>query len=160
MTELWNWRIERRSAQAEVHTALAEAIGRPVLSLAGAAAGLTAAGAVLCDVWHAPGDFPTVVDCYAPPENVDEHAAVAALARRLGVNCLLRDDTLDAGRHLLVGPDGTIRPVHFDVADTDDGEVLTNQRLCTHADPGCRGWSRCQRSRWTPDSVLSARTAA
>ena len=62
--------LENRTpdAQAEVHTALAEAIGRPVLPLAGAAAGLTAAGAVLCDVWHAPGDFPTVVDCYAPPE--------------------------------------------------------------------------------------------
>ncbi|TDB75278.1 hypothetical protein [Micromonospora sp. KC723] len=159
MTELWNWRIDR-AAPVEVYPALAEAIGRVVMPLAVADPARLPAYAVVCDVWEAPGEFGTVVDCYGVPESLNEHTSVAALARLLGRNCLLADDTLDAGRHLLVAPDGTIRPVHLEVTETDDGEVLTNQRLCTLAHPGCRGWSRCHRSKWAPDSINPALAAA
>ncbi|MEV1144279.1 hypothetical protein [Micromonospora sp. NPDC049799] len=159
MTELWNWRIDQ-ARPVEVYPALAEALGRVVMPLAVADPARLPTYAVICDVWQAPGEFATIVDCYGVPESLPEHASVAALARLLDRNCLLRDDTLDATRHLLVAPDGTIRPVHFDVRETDDGEVLGNQRLCTDADPRCRGWSQCHRSRWAPDSVLPALAAA
>ncbi|TDC33723.1 hypothetical protein [Micromonospora sp. KC213] len=159
MTELWNWRIDR-AAPVDVYPALAEAIGRVVMPLAVADPARLPAYAVVCDVWEAPGEFGTVVDCYGVPESLGEHTSIAALARLLGRNCLLADDTLDAGRHLLVAPDGTIRPVHFEVTETDDGEVLTGQRLCTLAHPGCRGWSRCHRSKWAPDSINPALAAA
>ncbi|MEU5943075.1 hypothetical protein ABZ807_28805 [Micromonospora sp. NPDC047548] len=159
MTELWNWRIDG-AAPVAVYPALAEALGRVVMPLAVADPARLPTYAVICDVWEAPGEFATVVDCYGVPERLNERTSVAALARLLDRNCLLTDDTLDAGRHLLVAPDGTIRPVHFDVTETDDGEVLSNQRLCTLANPGCRGWSRCHRSRWAPDSVNPALAAA
>lgn len=159
MTELWNWRIDG-VAPTKVYPALAEALGRVVMPLAVADPARLPAYAVVCDVWEAPGAFGTMVDCYGVPERLPELPSIAALARLLGRNCLMRDDTLDATRHLLVAPDGTIRPVHFDVTETDDGEVLSNQRLCTAAHPGCRGWSQCHRSRWAPDSVLPARAAA
>ncbi|MEW2374761.1 hypothetical protein ACLQ22_07480 [Micromonospora sp. DT178] len=159
MTELWNWRIEQ-VRPVEVYPALAEALGRVVMPLAAADPTRLPTYAVICDVWQAPGEFATIVDCYGVPEGLPEHGSIAALARLLDRNCLLRDDTLDAGRHLLVAPDGTIRPVHFDVRETDDGEVLADQRLCTDADPRCRGWSQCHRSRWAPDSVLPALAAA
>ncbi|WP_343450157.1 hypothetical protein [Micromonospora oryzae] len=159
MTELWNWRIDG-APPVEVYPALAEALGRVVMPLAVADPARLPTYAVICDVWEAPWVFGTMVDCYGVPESLTELPCVAALARLLGRNCVLRDDTLDAGRHLLVAPDGTIRPVHFDVRETDDGEVLSNQRLCTVAHPGCRGWSRCHRSRWAPDSVFPALAAA
>ncbi|KXK60978.1 hypothetical protein AWW66_15920 [Micromonospora rosaria] len=159
MTELWNWRIDR-VPPVEVYPALAEALGRVVMPLAVADPARLPTYAVICDVWEAPGEFGTIVDCYGVPDRLSEEAGIAALARLLGRNCLLRDDTLDAGRHLLVGPDGTIRPVHFDLTETDDGEELSNQRLCTLDNPGCRGWSRCHRSRWAPDSVIPALAAA
>ncbi|PZG00304.1 hypothetical protein [Micromonospora deserti] len=159
MTELWNWRIDQ-VRPVEVYPALAEALGRVVMPLAVADPARLPTYAVICDVWQAPGEFATVVDCYGVPDRLPEHASIAALARLLDRNCLLRDDTLDASRHLLVAPDGTIRAVHFDVRETDDGEVLSGQRLCTEADPRCRGWSQCHRSRWAPDSVLPALAAA
>jgi hypothetical protein len=159
MTELWNWRIDG-ARPVEVYPALAEALGRVVMPLAAADPARLPSYAVVCDVWEAPGEFATVVDCYGVPEQLSEHASIAALARLLGRNCLLRDDTLDAGRHLLVAPDGTVRPVHFDVRDTDDGEVLSKLRLCSLGDPGCRGWSQCHRSRWAPDTVAPALAAA
>ncbi|WBB81808.1 hypothetical protein O7606_10850 [Micromonospora sp. WMMD882] len=159
MTELWNWRIDR-VRPAAVRPALAQALGRVVVPLAVADPGRLPLHAVVCDVWQAPGEFATVVDCYGPPEGLAEHTAVATLARLLDRPCLLPDDTLDAGRHLMVTPDGIIRPVHFDVRETDDGEALTGRRLCTEADPACRGWSRCRRSRWAPDSVAPALAAA
>ncbi|MEW2380699.1 hypothetical protein AB0873_01185 [Micromonospora sp. NPDC047707] len=159
MTELWNWRIDQ-VRPAEVWPALAEALGRVVMPLAVADPMRLPRYAVVCDIWQAPGEFATIVDCYGVPDTLAELPSVAALARLLNRNCVLRDDTLDETRHLLVAPDGTIRPVHFDVRETDDGEVLSNQRLCTEANPGCRGWSRCHRSRWAPDSVLPALAAA
>ena len=159
MTELWNWRIDR-ARPVTVYPALAEVFGRVVVPLAGADPGRLPEPAVIADVWETAGEFGTVVDCYGIPDGLVEHSVIAALARRLDRHCLLRDDTLDAGRHLLVAPDGTIRPVHFDVRETDDGEVLTGQRLCTLTHPGCRGWSQCHRSRWAPDSVVPALAAA
>lgn len=159
MTELWNWRIDG-AAPVEVYPALAEALGRVVMPLAVADPVRLPTYAVICDVWEAPGEFGTIVDCYGVPESLPELSAVAALARLLDRDCLLADDTLDAGRHLLVAPDGTIRPVHFEVTETDEGEVLSARRLCTLAHPGCRGWSRCCRSRWEPDSVNPALAAA
>ena len=139
MTELWNWRIDG-ARPVEVYPALAEALGRVVMPLAvadparlpdvrGGLRRLAGAGRVRHGAWTATG-------C---PSSCPSCRGVAALARLLGRNCLLRDDTLDAGRHLLVAPDGTIRPVHFDVRDTDDGEVLTDQRLCTAGRPGLPG---------------------
>ncbi|WP_341719672.1 hypothetical protein QQG74_08125 [Micromonospora sp. FIMYZ51] len=159
MTELWNWRIDG-VRPVEVYPALADALGRVVMPLAVADPARLPTYAVVCDVWQAPGEFATIVDCYGVPDSLPELPSVAALARLLGRNCVLRDDTLDATRHLLVAPDGSIRPVHFDVRETDDGEVLSNRRLCTEADPRCRGWSRCHRSRWAPDSVNPALAAA
>ncbi|SCL21932.1 hypothetical protein GA0070624_2426 [Micromonospora rhizosphaerae] len=159
MTELWNWRVDRVPA-VEVYPALAEALGRVVLPLAIADPARLPAYAVICDVWEASGEFGTMVDCYGVPERLPELPSIAALARLLDRNCLMRDDTLDAGRHLLVAPDGTIRPVHFDITETEDGELLSDQRLCTVAHPGCRGWSQCHRSRWAPDSVAPALAAA
>lgn len=160
MIELWNWRIEGRGAAAEIRSALADALGVPVLPLGGVDPARLPQGALLVDIWHRPGDFPTSVDCYAVPAGTSEVAAVAAFARRLGRACLLPDDTLDASRHLLVTPDGTIRPVHLDVRETEDGEVLSNQRLCSVLSPRCRGWAPCHRSRWAPDSVVPALAAA
>ncbi|MEO3742954.1 hypothetical protein [Plantactinospora sp. B5E13] len=160
MIELWNWRIERRVAATEIRPALADALRVPVLPLGAIDPADIPQGAMLVDVTHRPGDYPTSVDCYAPPSGLPEVVAVAAFARRLRRSCLLPDDTLDAGRHLLVTPDGTIRPVHLDVRETDDGEILSNQRLCTVLSPRCRGWSPCHQSRWSPDSVLPALAAA
>lgn len=182
MAELWNWRIDHRVAPAEIYAALTDILGRPVLPLGVAEPPAVPPGALLCDVWHRPGDFPVSVDCYGvgstdrhPGTGFDgvpdvdrsggapstaEAAAIAAFARRLGRRCLLPDDTLDPSRHLLVAPDGTIRPVHLDVRDTEDGEVLSNWRLCTVASPRCRGWAQCHQSRWAPDSVVPALAAA
>ena len=103
MTELWNWRIDR-AAPVEVYPALAEALGRVVMPLAVADPARLPTYAVICDVWEAPGEFGTIVDCYGVPESLHELSAVAALARLLDRDCLLADDTLDAGRHLLVAP--------------------------------------------------------
>lgn len=168
MTELWNWRIDDRVAPAEIYAALVDVLGRPVLALGGVDPHRLPPGALLCDVWHRPGEFPTSVDCYGSTSvdryggssGLTEPVAVAAFARRLGRCCLLPDDTLDRSRHLLAAPDGTMRPVHVGVRDTDDGEILSNWRLCTTSSPRCRGWSQCHQSGWAPDSVVPALAAA
>ncbi|GAB3801927.1 hypothetical protein [Micromonospora zhanjiangensis] len=159
MTELWNWRVDGDVDPAEIYQALADVLGRPVLALGAYRPIRPIGGTVLCDVWRRPGDFPVSVDCYGPP-GLPEGSAVAAFAHRLGRSCLLPDDTLDGGRYLLVDPDGTMRPVHFDVRDTDEGEVLSGRRLCTRVSPRCRGWSPCHQSRWAPDQVVPALAAA
>lgn len=160
MTELWNWKVDDDVVRVEIYQALAEALGRPVVPLADRDPARIPVGAVLADVWRRPGEFALSVDCYGPPPGLTEQTAVAALARLLDRGCLLADDTYDGSRHLLVAPDGTVRAVHFDVAETDDGEVLANQRLCSTAHPTCRGWSQCHQSRWAPDSILPALAAA
>ncbi|MFI6759594.1 hypothetical protein ACIBF5_10715 [Micromonospora sp. NPDC050417] len=160
MTELWNWKIDDRMTVAEVSTALADVLGLAVVSMGAADPARLPLDAVVCDVWLRPGDFPTSVDCYGIPDGVSEVAAIAAFARRLGRPCLFVDDTLDPGRHLLVGSDGTIRPVHLDVREDDDGDVLSNLRLCSTHSPRCRAWSQCHQSQWAPDSVVPALAAA
>ena len=154
MTELWNWRIDG-ARPVEVYPALAEALGRVVMPLAVADPARLPAYAVVCDVWQAPGEFATVVDCYGVPEQLSEHASIAALARLLGRNV----HAALSGISAFVAPDGTVRPVHFEVRDTDDGEVLSKLRLCSLGDPGCRGWSQCHRSRWAPDTIAPALAA-
>ena len=160
MTELWSWRIDGRVGAARISELLAETIGGPVMPLDPLAAGSLPVGGLLCDIWYVPGAFPTAVDCYAPPEDLDELPVTAEFARRLGRRVLLPDDTLDPGRHLLCAPDGTIRPVHLDVTDTDAGPLLANLRPCTTDGPRCHGRGHCHRSRWAPDSVLPALAAA
>lgn len=160
MTELWSWRINGRVGAMWTTELLAEVIGAPVAPLDPLTAGSLPAAGMLCDIWYVPGAYPTAVDCYAPPEDLDELPVAAEFARRLGRDVLLPDDTLDPGRHLLCAPDGTIRPVHLDVADTDAGPLLTNLRPCTTDSPCCRGRGYCRRSRWAPDSVLPVLAAA
>jgi hypothetical protein len=160
MTELWNWRIDDRVAPAEIYSALADVLGRPVMPLGAADPARFPLDAVLCDVWYRPGEFPTSADCYGVPAEPSETTVIGAFARRLGSTCLLPDDTFDPGRHLLVAADGTMRPVHLDVRETEDGEILSNRRLCTVVNPRCRGWSQCHQSRWAPDSVVPALAAA
>src|SRR5215207_8074068 len=79
VTELWNWRIDR-VAPVEVYPALAEALGRVVMPLAVADPARLPTYAVICDVWEAPGEFGTMVDCYGVPERLNERSSIAALA--------------------------------------------------------------------------------
>lgn len=160
MTELWSWRIAGRVGPTRVRTLLAGMFDHPVRPLDPVAAAHLPAGGVLCDVWYAPGAYQTAVDCYGVLGEGRELAVAAELARRLGRDCLLPDDTLDPSRHLLCAPDGTIRPVHLDVIDVDPGPLLINPRLCTTRDSRCHGWSACHGSRWAPDSVLPGLAAA
>ncbi|SDY50103.1 hypothetical protein SAMN05444365_102454 [Micromonospora pattaloongensis] len=153
-TALWNWSVEAPVAAPDVYRALAAVLDRPVLPLAGADPELLLDDVVLCDVWRRPGLFGMSVDCYRAPADVGETGVVAGFARLIGERCLLPDDTADPGRFLLITPEGVVRPVHLDVADTDDGEVLSNLRFCTASDPWCREWARCDQSRRAPDSVL------
>ncbi|WP_203708765.1 hypothetical protein, partial [Asanoa iriomotensis] len=110
--------------------------------------------AVLCDVWQGSGDFPVGIDCYAPPPDVAEPAVAAEVASLLRRRILLADDTLIPDRHVLATVDGTLRPVHVDVFETDDGTALSNPRTCTGHDPWCRQRVPCQQSRWIPDQVV------
>lgn len=151
---VWNWWLAGRVESARVRGALAAASGHPVVALG--AVQPPPAAALLCDVWHGGGDFPTFVDCYLAPAVLVEVAVAAGLASRLAVACLLPDDTLNPTRHVLAGPDGTLRPVHVDVTPTDDGEIRTGLRFCTLADPWCRRCADCAASRWGPDSVAPA----
>lgn len=145
---------------AQIHPAticatLEAVLACPVVPLGAADPGRLPMDAVLCDVWHTSGDFPTVVDCYAAPAEIAEAAVVAAVARRLGRRCLVPDDTLNPGRHLLAAPDGTLRPAHVDVADTEDGSAHSNARPCTVATQRCRESTECRQSRWLPDLVVA-----
>jgi len=146
---LWTWHAEAPLAPSVVMRALSVVIADSVVPL-----GDEAEGAVLCDVWHGAGDFPVAIDCYAPPAEISEAVAAAELAGLLRRRILLADDTLNPDRHLLAGVDATLRPVHVDVLETDDGEAHTNLRMCTGTDPWCRQRVPCQQSRWAPDSVV------
>lgn len=157
---LWSWSIDGLVPAAKIRSALSAVLGRPVVALGSADPDHLPAGAVLCDVWHPGGDFPTSVECYAIPGDASETAAVAAVARRIGRDFLLPDDTLDPSRFLLAAPDCTLRPVHVDVADTDEGQVLSNLRLCTGRGAPTAARSGCRQSRWAPGSVVPARAAA
>jgi hypothetical protein len=139
---LWNWHIAAYLDGLRVRTAISAVLDRPVVPL-GAVPGQD--GAVLCDVWHAGGDFPTQVDCYLVPDNVPEPTAASAVAVRLGHDCLLADGTLNPTRYLLAEPDGTLRAVHADEIETDDGTQHCGIRPCTGAEPSCATWPGCER---------------
>ena len=62
---------------------------------------------------------------------------------------LLGDDTLNPTRYLRAEPDGTLRAVHVDEIETDDGTERRHVRACTGADPACAAGG-CDRSRWKP----------
>ncbi|MEJ3743488.1 hypothetical protein WEI85_09390 [Actinomycetes bacterium KLBMP 9797] len=151
---VWTWSVGARVAPTEIHAALAAVLRRPVVPLSVADPARLPTGSVLCDVSHTSGDFPTVVHCYATPTDVTEVAVVAAVARRLAERCLVPDDTLNPGRHLLAEPDGTLRPTHVDVTDTDDGSAHSNARPCSAAADPCRASRSCADSRWPPDHVI------
>ncbi|HEX2773649.1 MAG TPA: hypothetical protein VHN18_14630 [Micromonosporaceae bacterium] len=157
---LWSWSVDGLASADKIHSALSGVLGRPVVPLASADPDELPSGAVLCDVWHPGGEFPTSIECYAPPAEAVETVVAAAVARRLGRSLLLPDDTLDPSRFLLAAPDATLRPVHVDVADTDEGQALSRLRPCTGRSRPADGPDRCRQSRWAPGSVVPVRAAA
>jgi hypothetical protein len=129
---LWNWCAAGRVDAARVRSALAGALVRPVAGLDD-----TVDDALLCDVWYVGGDFPTLIDCYLAPGDIAETTIASAVAVRLGTDVLLPDDTLNPTRYVLAEPDGTLRAVHVDEIETDDGTERRHLRPCTGSDPAC-----------------------
>jgi hypothetical protein len=130
---LWNWSAAARLDPVEVRAAIAGALEKPVAEL-GAFDG---ADAILCDIWQVGGDYPTLIDCYLAPGDVAEATIASAVAVRLGADLLLPDDTLNPTRYVLAEPDGTLRPVHVDEEETDNGPERRHTRPCTGSDPAC-----------------------
>jgi hypothetical protein len=130
---LWNWAAASSLSGERVHGALAGALERTVVPLGPEAAG----DAVLCDVYHVGGDFPTVIDVYLAPETIAEATAASAVAVRLEVEIILPDDTLDPTRFVLARPDGSLGLVHADEVETDDGPERRNVRPCSGGVTGC-----------------------
>lgn len=130
---LWNWCAAGRVDAAAVRSALAGALVRPVVGLDDDAV----EDALLCDVFYVGGDFPTLIDCYLAPGDIAEPTVASAVAVRLGTDVLLPDDTLNPTRYVLAEPDGTLRSVHVDEVETDDGTERRHLRACTGADPAC-----------------------
>jgi hypothetical protein len=143
---LWNWCAAGRLDAADVRAAIAGALQRPVVEI-GPPGG---DDAVLCDVWHVGGDFPTLVDCYLTPAGLAEATIASAVAVRLGAGLLLPDDTLNPTRYVLAEPSGTLRAVHVDEQETDDGTERRHLRPCTGSDPACAAGPWCGRSKWQP----------
>jgi hypothetical protein len=127
---LWNWCAAGRLDPAAVRAALAAELQQPVAQLGDS-------GDLLCDVWHVGGDFPTLIDCYIAPGDVAEIVIASAVAVRLGVDVLLPDGTLNPTRYVRAGADGTLRAVHVEEVETDDGPERRHVRPCTGADPAC-----------------------
>lgn len=155
MAALWNWSVDARVLPMTLRAALEEVLDRPVIPLGTADPARLESDAVICDIWDTLGEFPMVVECYGAPDDLDEVAVVSAFARRIGARCLVPDDTLNPGRHLLALPDGTLRPTHVDIADTEDGSAHSNARPCTVATQRCRESKECRGSRWQPDRVVA-----
>ena len=129
---LWNWCAAGRLDAAIVREALSGALQRPVTTLDN-----PVEGAVLCDVWHVDGDFPTLIECFGTPPDIAEATIASAVAVRLGAGLLLPDETLNPTRYLLAEPDGTVRAVHVDEVEADDGTERRHLRPCTGSDPAC-----------------------
>ena len=80
---LWNWSVSRRLDAAEIRAAIAGALQRSVGEF-----GLPPEpDAVLCDVWHVDGEFPTLVDCYLAPSGVTEATNSSGVFTLLPRNC-------------------------------------------------------------------------
>ncbi|GIE93517.1 hypothetical protein [Paractinoplanes rishiriensis] len=139
----WNWAVGNRIDAELIRGALAGALELSVVPLGDD-------GAVLCDVYPVGGDFPTLVDVYLAPAGVAEEVAASAVAVRLGAALLLPDDTLNPTRYVLAEPDGTLRAVHVDEEETDDGPERRRVRPCTGLDPACAAGPGCGRSRFKP----------
>jgi len=150
---LWNWSVATRVDGDLVRGALAGALGRDVTPLG-------EPGEVLCDVYHVGGDFPTVVDVYLAPGDLAETTAASAVAVRLGAAVLLPDDTLNPSRYVEAGPDGSLRAVHVDEVETDDGPERRGVRPCTGSDPACAVAPGCGRSRFKPTPTPERPAAA
>ncbi|WP_229831472.1 hypothetical protein [Actinoplanes ianthinogenes] len=155
MTGLWNWSVGARIDPGHVQKALAGALERPVAGI-----GVADPGALLCDVYHVGGDFPTLVDVYLAPDELDEETIASAVAVRLAAAVLVPDDTLNPSRYVCAEPDGTLRPVHVDEVETDDGAERRHLRPCTGDDPACAAHPGCHRSRWKPDPTPERPAAA
>lgn len=140
---LWNWSIGKRIDADLVRGALAGALERSVVPLGDD-------GGVLCDVYHVGGDFPTLVDVFLAPAGFAEATTASAVAVRLGEALLLPDDTLNPTRYVLAEPDGTLRPVHVDEVETDDGPERRHVRPCTGADAACALGPGCGGSHFKP----------
>jgi hypothetical protein len=140
---LWNWSIGNRIDADRVRGALAGALERSVVPLGDD-------GGVLCDVYQVGGDFPTLVDVFLAPAGFAEATTASAVAVRLGEALLLPDDTLNATRYVLAEPDGTLRPVHVDEIETDDGPERRHVRPCTGSDPACALGPGCGGSHFKP----------
>jgi hypothetical protein len=107
-------------------------------------------GDTLCDIYEVGGDFPLLVDVYLAPSLVDEATAASAVAVRLDAAVLLPDDTLNPSRYVLATPDGSLRAVHADEVETDDGPERRHVRPCTGGDPVCA--VGCGTSRFKPEA--------
>ncbi|MFC7527153.1 hypothetical protein [Actinoplanes sp. GCM10030250] len=145
---LWNWSVAARVEPDLVRGALAGALEQPVHEL------VPGESALLCDVYQVGGDFPTVVDVFLAPSGVAEETIASAVAVRLRAAVLLPDDTLNPFRYVLAEPDGTLRPVHVDEQETDDGPERRRVRPCNRCTP------ECDRSRWKPGPTPERPAAA
>ena len=150
---LWNWAVGNRIEPDRVRGALAAALDTTVVPLGDD-------GAVLCDVYQVGGDFPTLIDVYLAPADLAETAAASAVAVRLGAAVLLPDDTLNPSRYVVAEPDGSLRPVHVDEVETDDGPERRHVRPCTGSDPACAVAPGCGRSRFKPTPTPERPAAA
>jgi len=150
---LWNWAVAARIDQDRVRGAIAGTLERSVSPLGGP-------GVVLCDVYDVGGDFPTLVDIYLAPGDVAETTAASAVAVRLGAAVLLPDDTLNPSRYVQADPDGSLRAVHVDEVETDDGPQRHGVRPCTGSDPACAVAPGCGRSRFKPTPTPERPAAA
>jgi hypothetical protein len=142
---IWNWSVGDRVDEERLRSALAGALECPVASL-------EAGQGTFCDVYQVGGDFPTVVDVYFPSAGLAEATIASAVAVRLGAAVLLPDDTLNPSRYVHAGPDGSLRAVHVDEIETDDGAERRHMRPCTGADPACAAGPGCSRSRFKPET--------
>lgn len=125
---LWNWSVAARLDPDLVRGALAGALEQPVHEM-------VPAEALLCDVYHVRGDFPTIVDVYLAPSGLAEETIASAVAVRLRAAVLLPDDTLDASRYILAEPDGTLRLVHVEERETAEGTERRVLRECQGCTP-------------------------
>ena len=100
-------------------------------------------GAVLCDVWHVGGDFPTLDRLLPGPRPASPRRPSPAPSRSGSApTLLLPDDTLNPTRYVLAEPDGTLRPVHVDEVETDDGTERRPRAPVHRRRPGLRRAAR------------------
>jgi hypothetical protein len=137
---LWNWAADARLEPAAVRAAIAAELGVSVCELGfsgGERSADASEGAVLVDVWHVGGDYPTLIDCYLVPAAISEADVAAAVAIRLRAAVLLPDDSLNPTRYVRIEPDSRRTTVHVDETETDDGPERRHTRPCTGHDPAC-----------------------